>query len=137
MSDDYERIRLEDVHSFDARITRAMGEAFASLTGDRNPLHVDPGFGESSQFGRSVVHGMLVASLFSRLVGMHCPGRSSLYVSQSIQFRQPVFYDDDLEVRGTVTGKSDGLRLVTMKTEVFRDGQVVVDGVAKVKVLVA
>ena len=48
--------------------------AFARLSGDFSPLHVDPEYASGSEFGAQVVHGMLLASLFSRLVGMKIPG---------------------------------------------------------------
>ena len=47
---------------------------FISITGDINPLHVDEDFAEKTFFGQRIAHGMLSASLFSTLVGMHIPG---------------------------------------------------------------
>ena len=66
---------------------------------------------------------------------MDCPGKRSLYVSQTLEFRQPVFYGDKLTVKGTVVEKSDALQMITLKTEILKTGQVAVSGQARVKVL--
>ena len=131
----WEDIKLNDVFTFSRQITGADAQAFAQLSGDFNPLHVDASFGVQSKFGRNVVHGMMVSSLFSQLVGMHCPGENSLYVSQTLNFRKPTFYDDTLTVKGTVIDKRDSLRLVTLKTEIVRGDEVLIFGEAKVMVL--
>ncbi len=119
---------------FQKKITRADGEKFAGLSGDFNPLHLDEKFGEQSPFGQNIAHGMLLGSLFSALVGMYCPGRRALYLSQNLNFKAPVFYGDVVTVKGTVVGKNDSIRMLTLKTEILKDGKVCVTGQAKVKV---
>lgn len=131
----YSDIKIGGIYEFERTITYADVLGFAELTGDHNPLHVDQEFGAQSQFRRNVVHGMLVGSLFSNLVGMYCPGKNALYVSQTLQFRKPVFYGDHVMVRGTVMAKHDALRMIVMRTEIMCEGEVVVDGEAKVRVL--
>ena len=131
----YSDIQIGGIYEFERTITRAHVQEFADLTGDYNPLHVDKEFGVQSQFGKNVVHGMLVGSFFSTLVGMYCPGTPALYVSQTLQFKKPLFYDDTITVRGTVTDKHDSIKMVTLKTEVFRAGEVMVSGEAKVRII--
>jgi acyl dehydratase len=65
-------------------------ERFIAITGDVNPLHVDDAFAAQTQFGASVLHGMLTASLFSTMVGMFIPGTGAIYRSQSLTFLRPV-----------------------------------------------
>lgn len=77
---------------------------------------------------------MLTGCFFSTLVGMHCPGENSLYLSQTLNFRAPIFAGDKVLVRGTVISKNDSIRLITLKTEILRQGAVAVDGEARVKV---
>jgi 3-hydroxybutyryl-CoA dehydratase len=69
---------------------------FIAITGDTNPLHVDESFAEKTLFGQRIAHGMLSASLFSTLVGMHIPGIGAIYKSQTIEFLKPVFIGDTL-----------------------------------------
>lgn len=118
-------IRVGDVYSFRRTVTAKDVAAFAELTGDNNPLHVTGG----------VAHGLLVGSFFSRLIGMLCPGRHSLYISQMFNWRRPVRCGVEVEVRGVVAAKHKSVRLIRMRTQVLADGQVAVDGEARVKVL--
>lgn len=133
----YSDIEIGAVYEFSKRITEAEVDAFAHLTGDFNPLHCDPSYGEKTQFHRNIVHGMLVGSLFSTLVGMHCPGKKCLYLSQTLRFKKPIFMGDEVLVRGTVTDKSDSVKVITIKTEVLVDQVVTVSGEAKVTLLEA
>lgn len=131
----YQEIVIGKIYEFNRTISRDDILAFAKLTGDFNPLHVDEYFGKNSNFKQNIVHGMLVGSLFSTLVGMYCPGKNSLYLGQTLNFKQPVYIGDTLVVRGMVLAKNDSINLVTLKTEVCRGNEVVVTGEAKVKVL--
>ncbi len=65
-------------------ITDADLSHFIAITGDLNPLHVDKLFAEQTFFGQRIAHGMLSASLFSTLVGMHLPGIGAIYKSQTL-----------------------------------------------------
>ena len=131
----YSDINEGNVYSFNRKISKQDVMDFAKLSGDFNPLHVDAEFGKKSQFKGNIVHGMLLSSLFSTLVGMHCPGEKSLYMSQTLKFRQPIYYDDNVVVKGTVTEKNDSIKIVTIKTEILKEGKIAIDGEAKVKVL--
>lgn len=131
----YHQIEIGQEFSFHRLITEGDGKVFADMSGDHNPLHTDDEYARNSPFGRKVVHGMLVSSLFSRLVGMECPGERCLYLSQTLNFRSPIFYGDTVEVKGTVVSKSDSLHLVTIKTEILIGARLVIDGTAKVRVV--
>ena len=131
----YLDINEGDVYTFSRKISEKDVMNFAKLSGDFNPLHVDAEFGRKSQFKNNIAHGMLAASLFSTLVGMHCPGEKSLYISQTLSFRLPIYYDDIVTVRGTVISKNDSIKMITLKTEILRNDKVAIDGEAKVRVL--
>lgn len=130
----YSDINKGDVYSFKRNISKQDVMCFAELIGDFNPLHVDANFGKKSQFKGNIAHGMLAGSLFSTLVGMQCPGEKSLYVSQTLNFRHPIYYDDTVIVKGTVIDKSDSIKTITLKTEILKDGKLIIDGEAKVRV---
>jgi len=131
----YREVSIGDKYEFKRELSKEDVKVFAELTGDMNPLHVNEEFGRKSKFGKNVVHGMLAGALFSRLVGMYCPGENCLYVSQTLNFRNPLFYGDEVTVRGTVISKNDGLRMVVLKTEIIKEGTVVINGEAKTIVL--
>ena len=132
---EYRDIKIDQVYDFKRKFTYEDVCAFATLSGDKNPLHVDKTFGQNSQFGQNVIHGMLISSLFSTLVGMYCPGEKSLYLSQSLEFRRPLFIGQIVQVRGTVVEKNDSVKIIKMVTEVLRNDEKLVTGVAKVKIL--
>src|SRR3954471_14145123 len=66
---------------------------FAEVTGDRNPVHTDPAFAAKSMFRRPIMHGMLSASLFSKVFGMLFPGEGTIYLKQSLNFLKPMYVD--------------------------------------------
>lgn len=129
----YDDLRVGQEACFERVITKQDVLAFAALTGDQNPLHVDEAFGKMSAFGSTIVHGMLAGSLFSTLVGMYLPGEVALYLGQTLRFRKPIFPESTVSVRGRITNKNDTLRLITMKTEIVLEGTLVIDGEATVQ----
>lgn len=75
--------------------------AYAQLLGDSNPLHTDADYAATTQFKRPIAHGMIAAGLFGTLFGAQITG--SLYVSQSLTFRRPIYVGDTVRARVTVT----------------------------------
>ena len=64
-------------------------------------------------------HGMLLASFFSRLVGMYIPGKIALYFSQSLKFQYPCYVNDRIEIHGEVIDKSLATKIITLKTTII------------------
>jgi 3-hydroxybutyryl-CoA dehydratase len=131
----YEDIHIGDTAEFQIMLTREMVDAFGDLSGDQNPLHVSESYAVQTEFGGRVAHGMFAGMWFSRLIGMQLPGLGSLYLSQDIRFRKPMFPGKEFLVRGTVTQKSDAVQVMTIATQVIEkeSGLVCVDGQALVK----
>jgi acyl dehydratase/NAD(P)-dependent dehydrogenase (short-subunit alcohol dehydrogenase family) len=86
--------------SFDVELTDADRQQFARLSGDHNPLHVDPEYAAGSTYGRCVLHGAFSAGLVSRLAGMHLPGRSCVLLGMRLKFVAPVFTPTKVTVKG-------------------------------------
>ena len=105
--------------SFDMHLSEELVNQFLKLSGDFNPLHADETYAKNTKFKHRVVPGMLLASFFSQLVGMHIPGRNALYVSQSLAFKNPAFIGQDVTVEGEVIKISASLRIVTLRTTVI------------------
>ncbi|MGH7727543.1 MAG: MaoC family dehydratase [Vulcanimicrobiaceae bacterium] len=93
-------------------------ERFAAITGDTNPLHLDEVYAARSRFGRRIAHGMLAASYISALLGVDFPGPGTIYLSQKLSFRKPVFIGDTLEVSATVSAIRPDKPVVTLTTSV-------------------
>ena len=132
----FQEIQVGDTASFKLKIEEEHVFAFASLTGDYNPLHTDSGYAATTRFGRCIAHGMFLGSLFSRLVGMYLPGRHCLYLSQTLNFLKPVYVGDEIEVVGEVYSRHEAVQSLVMKTELYvLPDQLAVSGKAHVMVL--
>lgn len=83
-------------------IEQADIDAFAAVTGDHNPVHVDEEFAKTTRFGRRIAHGMLTASLISSVLANKLPGEGSVYLGQTLKFVAPVFPGDEVTARVTV-----------------------------------
>jgi len=107
---------------------------FANLSADKNPLHLDKDFGTASIFGQRIVHGMLVASLFSGLIGMELPGPGSIYLGQSLTFKAPVAIHEQVTASVEVINIREDKPIVTLRTVCINSkGVVVIEGEAVVK----
>ena len=105
------------------------------LSGDYNPLHMEDDFARKTHLRRRVVHGMLVASYVSTLIGMQLPGAGALWMQQSFRWRNPVFIGDTIEVTLRVTHKSVGSRIRTIGiTAMNQNGKPVMEGEGTVSV---
>ena len=117
-------------------ISESMVEEFAKLSGDYNPHHMDESYAKRTRFKKRICHGMLLASLFSRLTGMYLPGKHSLYFSQSLNFISPAFIDDNVTVEGEVVKISRSTGIITIKTRITKENNIeLITGIAKVVVL--
>lgn len=70
---------------------------FADLSHDENPVHTNNSYARETIFGGPIVHGVLVASMFSALLGTSLPGEGSIYLGQDLQFRAPVYPGDTVD----------------------------------------
>jgi enoyl-CoA hydratase len=109
-------------------------QKFAEVSKDSNPLHLDPSAAEKSIFGQQVVHGMLVASLFSGLLGVSLPGEGTIYLGQSLSFKAPVFFGDQITATVEISEIREEKSIAKLRTyAVNQDGVTVIDGEAIVK----
>jgi acyl dehydratase len=122
-----------------ASLSKAFSEAevfqFAEISTDKNPLHLEKEFGQASIFGRRVVHGILVSSLFSGLIGMVLPGKGSIYLGQNLTFKGPVYIGQQVTASVEIIKIRDDKPIITLRTVCFdSEGEVVIEGDAVVKV---
>ncbi len=132
----FEELQVGQRASIDRVVTDADIEAFGVLTGDRNPVHFDEAFAESTRFQGRIGHGLLTASFISTVLGMHLPGTGAIYVSQSLRFLLPVRPGDAISVAAEVIDLMPERRRVRLRTTVTnQDGALVLDGEAEMVVL--
>lgn len=80
-------------YQYDFSFNQGDVEAFARLTGDINPLHLDPAYAAQTAFRRPIMHGLLGASVFSKVLGTIFPGEGTVYLKHEIEFTQPMYVD--------------------------------------------
>jgi acyl dehydratase len=112
----YGDISVGDSASFSISITETLVNDFVRLSGDDNPLHVDEAYARTTPFKGKIVHGMIVGALFSRLVGIHLPGKYALYLSQTLQFREPIRLGEEIFIHGEVLHKTDAVKTIVLRT---------------------
>ena len=112
-------------------ITDAAVRAFAEVSGDNNPVHLDEDFARRTVFRGRVAHGMLLGAHISAVLGDALPGPGAIYLSQSLEFEHPVRIGVEVLVRVEVIS-IDEHRKATLATICSVDGQVVARGEAVV-----
>ena len=119
-----------------AEMTRVVGEqdlvAFAEVSGDSNPVHLDEAYAATTPYGGRIAHGMLSAAYISAVLGTKLPGPGAIYLSQQMRFRRPVRIGDEVTARVTITALEEKRGQVTLETVCLVGGKAVLDGEAVV-----
>ena len=110
------RFKVGDSAEITKTIEQSDIAAFASVTGDHNPVHVDEVFAQTTRFGKRIAHGMLTASLISAVLANKLPGEGSVYLGQTLQFVAPVFPGDEVTARVTVKEIREDKPIVKLET---------------------
>ena len=115
-------------------VTVADIDAFAAVSGDHNPVHLDDAYAKTTMFKGRVAHGMLGASFISAAIASKLPGPGSIYLAQSLSFKAPVRPGDKVETVITVAEVIAEKKRVVLKTQCRVGATVVIDGEATVLV---
>ena len=106
---------------------------FADITGDHNPIHVDDEFAKKTKFGQRIAHGGILFGMISKVLATDMPGIGTVYLSQLVNFRAPVFIGDTVTLEAEIAEllpKAVARISVIIKKQT---GDVVMDGMAEVK----
>lgn len=129
-----EKIKTGDTSQYRTSFTQEDVNAFANISGDMNPIHLDEEYASKSIFGRRIVHGFLAGSVFSKVFGTIWPGEETIYLRQDMSFRAPVYTNTEYVAKFFVESinpeKHRGL--VSCNLEKL-DGQQVIIGKALLK----
>ncbi len=126
----YESLQIGDSFKFDRHISAADVQAFADLTGDDNPIHVDAEYAADTRFGKPIVHGVFLLGIVSKVLGRDFPGAGSVAVAISCRFLRPVPVDSDITVEVKVAEKIERHKHVKTRVYVYLDGKMVLGGEA-------
>lgn len=121
-----------------AELTRTVSEgdigAFAAVTGDDNPIHLDEAYAAATPFKGRIAHGMLAAGYISAAIGTKLPGPGAIYISQTLRFRRPVRIGDTVTTRVEITALDQARARAALATTCLVNGKTVVEGEAEIMV---
>jgi len=120
--------------TYERTVTVADIDAFAAVSGDHNPVHLDDAYAKTTMFKGRIAHGMLGASFISTAIASKLPGPGSVYLAQSLSFKAPVRPGDKVETVITVAEVIAEKKRVVLKTQCRVGATVVIDGEATVLV---
>ena len=132
----FNKIPLEEIEigmnvSYSQTITDADVKAFSGISGDRNPIHLDEQYAEKSRYKKRIAHGLMTASYFSALFGTKIPGEGCVYVSQSLNFKRPVYIGDTVVATVEVISVDLAKKRVFFRITCKVKNKVVTDGEAE------
>ena len=122
--------------SYTKQITQEDVDKFISICNDVNPIHVDEEFAKNAKLPSKIVHGILVSSLISTVVGTKCPGPGSVWLDQNLKFLLPVRINDTITATSEILVKINERQQVIVRTTcVNQNNEVVIEGVGLHKIL--
>jgi len=110
--------------SFSRTFTQEDVEIFSRLSGDTNPVHLDENYARETRFQGRIIHGLLVASLISSVLGTKLPGPGSVYLSQQLSFRAPARVGERLTARVRVADWDETRGRIVLATDVINENEV-------------
>jgi len=118
---------LDSITPAEMTATAQTAEAYAALTCDYNPIHLDAEFAAATAFGRPIAHGTMALNLLIQAIEQSCAEGGGL-TALDIRFSAPAYIGDRLRAGGARTG-ADGDFEVWVDTE---DGRRVLSGSARI-----
>lgn len=129
-------IKIGEKEIFLKTITESDVYVFAGVSGDFNPVHINKEYAEQTVFKKQIVHGALLNSYISNVIGMKLPGTGTIYLEQNSKFVKPVYIGETIsvcvEVQEVIKEKKGIHKLAT--TIINQNGEICVEGYAIVKV---
>src|ERR1700741_5338516 len=134
-------LAVGQVYSHDFKFTQDEVTRFAEVTGDKNPVHLDAAYAAKTFFKKPIMHGMLGASLYSKVFGTLFPGEGTIYLKQSLSFLKPMYVDvnyvAEFLVKEVIKDKNRAIIETLIKDKatglVVTSGEAVVMNVDKIK----
>ncbi len=123
--------KIGDFYEKEFLITEETGRQFADVSGDFNPIHLEADVAQQTRFGQKIVHGMLIGSYISGIIGNEFPGNGSVYLKQELTFKKPVFYGSKVKIKIEVTEIIPDKQRLELATQCFdSEDRILVDGKA-------
>lgn len=126
----YDELTVGQQATFSKLVTEHDIMLFASMSGDRNPVHLDADYAAGTMFKERIAHGMFSGALISAAVACELPGPGTIYLGQQMEFKLPVKLNDELTVQLEILEKLPKFRVRIATRVVNQRDEVVVDGEA-------
>ena len=127
------QFKAGDTAKFSKTVSESDIYLYAGITGDFNPAHIDENYAKGTFFKKRIAHGMLLGGFVSNVIAMQLPGPGTIYLSQSLAFKAPVFIGDTVTAIVTVAEVDEKKRNLTLNTQCLnQDGKTIVEGIAVV-----
>jgi 3-hydroxybutyryl-CoA dehydratase len=130
-------LKVGDTYQTEFTITQEQVDQFAELSGDKNPLHIDPIYAADTNFKSPIVHGIFTSALISRVLGMEFPGEGTFYLKQQLDFKRAIYPDKKYIAKFEITEIKEGKHIASISTQYFETetgrNRIVLDGEAEVK----
>ena len=105
---------------FEKCITDEEVRKFAEISGDDNPVHLDDEYAKDTLFGKRIVHGILVSSLISKVIGTQLPGNGTIYLSQNLKFLKPVYVGETVRAEVVIKEIIEEKNRLSQGQEMYR-----------------
>jgi 3-hydroxybutyryl-CoA dehydratase len=126
----FEDLEVGMSESFSKVISEDDVIAFAGISGDHNPVHLDADYAAGTMFKERIAHGILTASLISAVLGTKLPGPGSIYLSQTLNFKAPVKLGDEVVATATIKELVEGRGRAVFACDCSVGGKTVLEGEA-------
>lgn len=121
-------LEIGQVFSFIMKIEEKDVNSFANLSGDFNPLHMSEAFALERGFLGRLVHGFLLSSYLSRLIGVHLPGENCILQTADLKFVSPVYINDTIEITGIISFISVAMKAAVIEVSIKNKKNFLVKG---------
>lgn len=129
----FDEIQVGDSASFSKTISESDVYTYAGVVGDFNPVHINAEAAKGGIFKARVAHGMISAGLISTVLGTELPGPGTIFLGLELKFLAPVYFNDTLTARCTVTEKREGKAIIKLGATVTnQEGKEILSGLATV-----
>ena len=127
-------MKIGSKYKHEYTFTQKQVNAFAEITGDTNPIHLDEIYASKTIFKTKIMHGFLSASVFSKVFGTLFPGNGCIYLGQNIKFLKPMFCNTKYQAIFEVTEVKHEKNIATVSTIVKCPKDIItIEGTAIIK----
>ena len=111
-----ENISVGDSAEITKRMSLEMVTAFAAISEDFNPVHLDAEYASKSRYKAQIIHGLMASSLFSGLFGTQLPGQGCVYKSQNMRFKRPIYVGDEVTAKVEVVSIDNYKKIISFNS---------------------